>query len=312
QRTAADAHRDVGARPGRDGHPVVAEHRHAQPTHRAHLLDDVGDLLVAAGQSQPDGVQGRGVLDRRHAQTVVGEAFLERADRRLAPRALVGERRRRGARGAQPPGLLLGAVEERDGVVDTALLHQGPQRVGPALDELGQLHRCPRRWAGSVGVGRCLPVACRATTRALRRPAMTSVMRHPCAAPADRSADALGAAVSAGDAGGMNAPVITTTGVRRTYRGSGAPYEAVRGVDLSIGQGELFALLGTNGAGKTSLLEVVEGLAPASAGEVRVFGKDPYADRAAVRARTGIMLQEAGFPADVRAGEMVRMWAATL
>ncbi|HLV55692.1 MAG TPA: ABC transporter ATP-binding protein [Actinotalea caeni] len=110
----------------------------------------------------------------------------------------------------------------------------------------------------------------------------------------------------------MNAPVITTTGVRRTYRGSGAPYEAVRGVDLSIGQGELFALLGTNGAGKTSLLEVVEGLAPASAGEVRVFGKDPYADRAAVRARTGIMLQEAGFPADVRAGEMVRMWAATL
>ncbi|GAB2968653.1 ABC transporter ATP-binding protein [Actinotalea caeni] len=106
--------------------------------------------------------------------------------------------------------------------------------------------------------------------------------------------------------------MITTTGVRRTYRGSGAPYEAVRGVDLSIGQGELFALLGTNGAGKTSLLEVVEGLAPASAGEVRVFGKDPYADRAAVRARTGIMLQEAGFPADVRAGEMVRMWAATL
>src|SRR5690606_34512635 len=110
----------------------------------------------------------------------------------------------------------------------------------------------------------------------------------------------------------MNAPVITTTGVRRTYRGSGAPYEAVRGVDLSIGQGELFALLGTNGAGKTSLLEVVEGLAPASAGEVRVFGKDPYADRAAVRARTGIMLQEAGFPADVRAGAMVRRWAAPL
>jgi len=110
---------------------------------------------------------------------------------------------------------------------------------------------------------------------------------------------------------GMKPPVITATGVRRTYRGSGAPFEAVRGVDLRVEQGELFALLGTNGAGKTSLLEVVEGIAPASAGEVRVFGQDPFRERAQVRARTGIMLQEAGFPADVRAGEMVRTWAAT-
>ncbi len=109
----------------------------------------------------------------------------------------------------------------------------------------------------------------------------------------------------------MNAPVISVSGVRRTYRGSGAPFEAVRGVDLQIEQGELFALLGTNGAGKTSLLEVVEGIAPATAGEVRVFGLDPYRQRAQVRTRTGIMLQEAGFPADVRAGEMVRTWAAT-
>ncbi|WP_420111393.1 ABC transporter ATP-binding protein [Pseudactinotalea sp.] len=109
----------------------------------------------------------------------------------------------------------------------------------------------------------------------------------------------------------MNTPVITATGVRRTYRGSGAPFEAVRGVDLQIQQGELFALLGTNGAGKTSLLEVVEGIAPASDGEVRVFGMDPYRERAEVRTRTGIMLQEAGFPADVRAGEMVTTWAAT-
>lgn len=109
----------------------------------------------------------------------------------------------------------------------------------------------------------------------------------------------------------MNAPVITATGVRRTYRGSGAPFEAVRGVDLHVDRGELFALLGTNGAGKTSLMEVLEGIAPATDGEVRVFGADPYRERATVRTRTGIMLQEAGFPADVRAGEMVKTWAAT-
>lgn len=109
----------------------------------------------------------------------------------------------------------------------------------------------------------------------------------------------------------MNAPVITVSGVRRTYRGGGTPYEAVRGVDLQVEQGELFALLGTNGAGKTSLLEVIEGIAPATAGEVRVLGRDPYRERQQVRPRTGIMLQEAGYPADVRAGEMIRTWEAT-
>lgn len=109
----------------------------------------------------------------------------------------------------------------------------------------------------------------------------------------------------------MTSPVITASGVRRTYRGSGAPFEAVRGVDLSIERGELFALLGTNGAGKTSLLEVVEGIAPATEGEVRVFGLDPYRQRPAVRTRTGIVLQEAGYPSDVRTAEMVRTWAAT-
>ncbi len=108
--------------------------------------------------------------------------------------------------------------------------------------------------------------------------------------------------------------VIRLDDVRRTYAGrsrSGA-FEAVRGVDLQVRRGELFALLGTNGAGKTSLLEVVEGIAPATAGQVQVLGKDPYRDRAAVRRHTGIMLQEAGFPAELKVTEMASAWARTL
>lgn len=106
--------------------------------------------------------------------------------------------------------------------------------------------------------------------------------------------------------------IITVQGLRRSYGSGSATFEAVRGVDLDVRRGELFALLGTNGAGKTSLLEVVEGIAPAGDGQVRVLGLDPFRHRHAVRPRTGIMLQEAGFPADLTTAETARMWAGTL
>ncbi|MPV38251.1 ABC transporter ATP-binding protein [Georgenia subflava] len=110
----------------------------------------------------------------------------------------------------------------------------------------------------------------------------------------------------------MNNSVITVDGVRRTYGTAAHSFEAVRGVDLHVRRGELFALLGTNGAGKTSLLEVMEGIAPATHGEVAVFGRNPYRERRAVRPRVGIMLQEAGFPSDLTTAETARMWHGTL
>ncbi|WP_432046670.1 ABC transporter ATP-binding protein [Streptomyces asiaticus] len=99
--------------------------------------------------------------------------------------------------------------------------------------------------------------------------------------------------------------VIETADLRRHYKG----FEAVRGVDLTVARGELFALLGTNGAGKTSTLEVLEGQATPTAGTVRVLGSDPYRDRAAVRPRIGVMLQEGGFPTELTVTETARMWA---
>ncbi|WP_052852613.1 ABC transporter ATP-binding protein [Streptomyces avicenniae] len=108
----------------------------------------------------------------------------------------------------------------------------------------------------------------------------------------------------------MTDTAISASGLWRRYGPTGdAGFDAVRGLDLEVGQGELFALLGTNGAGKTSTLEVLEGLAQATRGTVRVLGKDPYAERAAVRPRIGIMLQEGGFPSDLTAEETARMWA---
>ncbi|MFI7349171.1 ABC transporter ATP-binding protein [Streptomyces sp. NPDC049936] len=98
--------------------------------------------------------------------------------------------------------------------------------------------------------------------------------------------------------------VIEVTDLRRVYGGG---FEAVR--DFSVRRGEVFALLGTNGAGKTSTVELLEGLAAPAGGRVRVLGHDPYTERAAVRPRTGVMLQEGGFPSELTVAETARMWA---
>lgn len=96
------------------------------------------------------------------------------------------------------------------------------------------------------------------------------------------------------------APIIEVTDLTVAY----GSYSAVRGVSFAVGRGELYALLGTNGAGKTSTLETVEGHRPPSGGQVRVFGKNPQ-DRKEVRPRTGIMLQESGFAPDLTVRETV-------
>ncbi|QNS05130.1 ABC transporter ATP-binding protein [Streptomyces xanthii] len=107
-----------------------------------------------------------------------------------------------------------------------------------------------------------------------------------------------------------NERVIDVTDLRRVYGdGKRGSFEAVRGVSFSVGRGELFALLGTNGAGKTSTVELLEGLAAPAAGQVRVLGHDPHTARARVRPRIGVMLQEGGFPAELTVAETVRMWA---
>ncbi|MFD5827122.1 ABC transporter ATP-binding protein [Lentzea sp. NPDC060358] len=86
-------------------------------------------------------------------------------------------------------------------------------------------------------------------------------------------------------------------------------FHAVRDLSFHVRRGELYALLGTNGAGKTSTLETVEGHRTATSGTVRVFGQSP-ADRAAVRPRMGIMLQDSGFTPDLTVAESVRLIGA--
>jgi ABC-2 type transport system ATP-binding protein len=103
-------------------------------------------------------------------------------------------------------------------------------------------------------------------------------------------------------------PAIEVIGLERRY----GEFSAVRGISFEVHAAEVFALLGVNGAGKTSALEVLEGLAAPSGGSVRILGHDPSRDRAAVRRHLGVLLQLSGLPGDLTVRETVQTWARTL
>ncbi|TDK31577.1 ABC transporter ATP-binding protein [Luteimonas terrae] len=96
-------------------------------------------------------------------------------------------------------------------------------------------------------------------------------------------------------------------GVRRK-RGA---VQALDGVDLALPAGRVTALLGVNGAGKTTAIEVLLGLQPADAGEATLFGRSPFAHDA--KAQVGAMLQQTQLPERLTVAELlalVRSWYA--
>jgi ABC-2 type transport system ATP-binding protein len=85
---------------------------------------------------------------------------------------------------------------------------------------------------------------------------------------------------------------------------------AVDRVSLTVPRGRVLALLGHNGAGKTSLLQVCEGFRPPDQGTCRVLGLDPIADHDALMPRLGIMLQSGGFYPWATAAELLHLYAS--
>lgn len=107
--------------------------------------------------------------------------------------------------------------------------------------------------------------------------------------------------------------VIEVTDLWRRYGSGTKAFDAVRGVSFTVRKGELFGLLGTNGAGKTSTIELLEGLARPAEGSIRLFGRyDPFRDRKQTRPRTGAMLQHSGFAEQLTVAETARMWAGCI
>ena len=92
----------------------------------------------------------------------------------------------------------------------------------------------------------------------------------------------------------MTAAVISAAGLARTFQTKHGPVEAVRGVDLTVREGEILGFLGPNGAGKTTTLRMLTTLLAPTGGTASVAGHDLAADPAGVRRACGYVAQSGG------------------
>lgn len=87
----------------------------------------------------------------------------------------------------------------------------------------------------------------------------------------------------------MSVPALSVRGLRHRFP-DGTVLDLSR-FSLEVAAGERVAFLGGNGAGKSTVVHAVVGLAEPEEGEVRVFGKDPGREWASLRARVGVVMQ---------------------
>ncbi len=85
--------------------------------------------------------------------------------------------------------------------------------------------------------------------------------------------------------------------------------EALKGIDLTIEEGEFFGLLGPNGAGKSTLINILAGLTKPSSGSIKVMGYDVTQDYQYARRSLGIVPQELVFDPFFNVREMLRFQA---
>lgn len=103
----------------------------------------------------------------------------------------------------------------------------------------------------------------------------------------------------------MSETVISARGLRKAFGAVGA----VRGVDLEVRKGEIFAFLGPNGAGKTTTISMLEGYLAPDDGEIEVFGVDPSDADRDWHERIGIVLQECRMESLLTVRETLEMFA---
>lgn len=111
----------------------------------------------------------------------------------------------------------------------------------------------------------------------------------------------------------MTTTAIAVNDLVVEYRSSKSTVRAVDGLDLNIAAGEVYALLGENGAGKTSTVEVIEGHRTRQGGQVEVLGIDPAATgrtRRELRDQIGIVLQSSGIEPEITPREALRLFSS--
>ncbi|WP_309104473.1 ABC transporter ATP-binding protein [Microbacterium sp.] len=101
-------------------------------------------------------------------------------------------------------------------------------------------------------------------------------------------------------------PVIDVSDISKRYAGR----TVLDNVTFSVEEGEIFGILGPNGTGKTTTVEILEGLRKADSGSVRVFGLDPIADGPRLRQVIGVQLQHTELPDNLKVWEALDLYAS--
>ena len=103
-------------------------------------------------------------------------------------------------------------------------------------------------------------------------------------------------------------PIIEARGLKRSFKARGArgkTIDAVRGIDLTVYEGEIVGFLGPNGAGKTTTLKMLCTLIAPTDGTATVVGSDLRADPLGVRRKIGYVSQAGSTSSEARAGEEI-------
>jgi ABC-2 type transport system ATP-binding protein len=100
--------------------------------------------------------------------------------------------------------------------------------------------------------------------------------------------------------------VIRVDGLKRRF----GDFYAVKGLDFVVREGEVFGLLGANGAGKSTTFRMLCGLLPASAGVLRVAGEDLRRAASTARGRIGYMAQHFSLYGDLSVVENLRFFSS--
>jgi ABC-2 type transport system ATP-binding protein len=103
----------------------------------------------------------------------------------------------------------------------------------------------------------------------------------------------------------MQDPAIEVNDLHKSYDGR----PVLRGLSFTVGAGEIFGIAGRNGTGKTTTVEILQGLRRRDGGHVAVLGLDPARDRTRLRALVGAQLQTSALPDRLRVGEALRLFA---
>ncbi len=99
---------------------------------------------------------------------------------------------------------------------------------------------------------------------------------------------------------------VSVRGLHKSYGST----TAVADVSFEVEEGEIFGLLGSNGSGKTTTVECLQGLRHADGGELSVLGHDPRTSARTVRRLVGSQLQDSALPDRIRVWEALRLFSA--